>query len=56
MHKPWFDKGYSELLEQRKEAKLQWLQEIEWDIFYFCGVHPVVLLICVLPKYTRDRN
>jgi hypothetical protein len=25
-HKPWFDEGYSELLDQRKEAKLQWLQ------------------------------
>jgi hypothetical protein len=26
-HKPWFDKGCSELLDQRKQAKLQWLQE-----------------------------
>jgi hypothetical protein len=26
-HKPWFDKGYSELLDKRKEAKLQWLQD-----------------------------
>jgi hypothetical protein len=26
-HKPWFDKGYSKLLDQRKEAKLQWLQD-----------------------------
>jgi hypothetical protein len=25
-HKPWFDEGYSELLDQRKEAQLQWLQ------------------------------
>jgi hypothetical protein len=25
-HKPWFDEGCSKLLEQRKEAKLQWLQ------------------------------
>jgi hypothetical protein len=24
-HKPWFDEGCSELLDQRKEAKLQWL-------------------------------
>jgi hypothetical protein len=23
-HKPWFDKGCSELLDQRKQAKLQW--------------------------------
>jgi hypothetical protein len=22
-HKPWFDEGYSKLLDQRKEAKLQ---------------------------------
>jgi hypothetical protein len=26
-HKPWFDKGCSELLGQRKQAKLQWLQD-----------------------------
>jgi hypothetical protein len=24
-HKPWFDEAYSELLDQRKQAKLQWL-------------------------------
>jgi hypothetical protein len=23
-HKPWFDEGCSKLLEQRKQAKLQW--------------------------------
>jgi hypothetical protein len=26
-HKTWFAEGYSELLEQRKQAKLQWLQD-----------------------------
>jgi hypothetical protein len=26
-HKPWFDEGYSKLLEQRKQATLQWLQD-----------------------------
>jgi hypothetical protein len=26
-HKPWFDKGWSKLLDQRKQAKLQWLQD-----------------------------
>jgi hypothetical protein len=26
-HKPWFDEDCSELLDQRKEAKLQWLQD-----------------------------
>jgi hypothetical protein len=26
-HKPWFDKGCSELLHQRKHDKLQWLQD-----------------------------
>jgi hypothetical protein len=26
-HKPWFDKGRSKLLDQRKQAKLQWLLE-----------------------------
>jgi hypothetical protein len=25
-HKPWFSEGCSELLDQRKQAKLQWLQ------------------------------
>jgi hypothetical protein len=25
--KPWFDEGCSELLGQRKQAKLQWLQD-----------------------------
>jgi hypothetical protein len=24
-HKPWFDEGSSELLDQRKQARLQWL-------------------------------
>jgi hypothetical protein len=27
MHEPWFDEGCSKLLDQRKEAKLQWLQD-----------------------------
>jgi hypothetical protein len=26
-HKPWFDEGCSQLLDQRKQAKLQWLQD-----------------------------
>jgi hypothetical protein len=26
-HKPWYDEGCSELLDQRKQAKLQWLQD-----------------------------
>jgi hypothetical protein len=26
-HKPWFDEGCSKLLDQRKEAKFQWLQD-----------------------------
>jgi hypothetical protein len=26
-HKPWFNKGCSELLRQRKQTKLQWLQD-----------------------------
>jgi hypothetical protein len=25
--KPWFDEGCSELVNQRKQAKLQWLQD-----------------------------
>jgi hypothetical protein len=27
MHKSWFDKGCSELLDQRKQVKLQYLQD-----------------------------
>jgi hypothetical protein len=33
-HKPWVDEGCSELLDHRKQAKLQWLQdlrELNWD-------------------------
>jgi hypothetical protein len=26
-HKPWFNEGCSELLDQRKQTKLQWLQD-----------------------------
>jgi hypothetical protein len=26
-HKPWIDEGCSELLDQRKRAKLQWSQD-----------------------------
>jgi hypothetical protein len=27
-HKPWFNKGCPELLDQRKQAKLHWLQDL----------------------------
>jgi hypothetical protein len=27
-HKPWFDEEYSKLLDQRKQANLQWLQDL----------------------------
>jgi hypothetical protein len=33
-HKPWFHKGYSKLLDQRKQAKLQWFAGSnlnQWD-------------------------
>jgi hypothetical protein len=36
-HKPWFDEGCSKLLDQRKQVKLQWLQdpnEINGDNLY----------------------
>jgi hypothetical protein len=26
-HKPWFDEGCSKLLDERKQAKLRWLQD-----------------------------
>jgi hypothetical protein len=28
VHKPWFNEGWSKLFNQRKQAKLQWLQGI----------------------------
>jgi hypothetical protein len=33
-HKPWFDQACAKLVNQRKQAKFQWLQdpsEINWD-------------------------
>jgi hypothetical protein len=27
-HKPWFDDGCCKLLDERKQAKLQWLQDL----------------------------
>jgi hypothetical protein len=27
-HKPWFDEGCSKLLDQRKQVKLQWVQDL----------------------------
>jgi hypothetical protein len=27
-HKPWFDEGCSKLLDQRKQAKMQWLHDV----------------------------
>jgi hypothetical protein len=42
-HKPWFDEGCSKLLDQRKQAKLQWLQyrsEINWDNLNNVGMKP----------------
>jgi hypothetical protein len=27
MHKPWFDDGCSKLINQKKQAKLQWFQD-----------------------------
>jgi hypothetical protein len=27
-HKPWFDEGCSKLLDQRKQSKLLWLQDL----------------------------
>jgi hypothetical protein len=34
-HKPWFDEGCSKLVDQRNQAKLEWVQhpsEIDGDI------------------------
>jgi hypothetical protein len=32
-NKPWFDDEYSKLIDQWKQAKLQWLQNPSGDIF-----------------------
>jgi hypothetical protein len=50
-HKPWFDEGCSELLDKRKEAKLQWLQdtsEINLD-----NLHSVR---CEASRYFRNKK
>jgi hypothetical protein len=47
-HKPWFDEECSELVDQRKQAKLQWLQDpskvnednlsnVRWEASKFSG-------------------
>jgi hypothetical protein len=39
-HKPWFDEACLKLVDQRKETRLQWLQdptEIKWDNLNIVG-------------------
>jgi hypothetical protein len=31
-NKPWFDEGCSELLDQRNQAKLQWIRTTELEL------------------------
>jgi hypothetical protein len=50
-HKLWFNKGCSKLLDQRKQAKLQWLQdpsEINGD--YLNNVR------CEASRYFRNKK
>jgi hypothetical protein len=43
-HKPYFDEGCSELLDQRKQAKLQWLQDpSEPVLLYGCETWPLTV-------------
>jgi uncharacterized protein YaaR (DUF327 family) len=50
-HKPWFDQACSKLLDQRKQTKLQWLQdssEINGD--------NLKIVRCEASKYFRNKK
>jgi hypothetical protein len=50
-HKPWFDEACSKLIDQRKQAKLQWLQdpsEINGDY--------LKIVRCEASKYFRNKK
>jgi hypothetical protein len=50
-HQPWSDEGCTKILEQRKQAKLLWLQnpsEINWDNLYD--------VICEASRYFRKKK
>jgi hypothetical protein len=50
-HKPWFNEGCSKLLDQRKQAKLQWLQ----DPSKICGDNPNNVR-CEASRYFRNKQ
>jgi hypothetical protein len=57
-HKPWFDEGCSKLLHQRKEPKLQWLQdpsEINGDILNNVRVETSRYFKNKKREYLKDR-
>jgi len=43
-HKPWFDEGCVRLLDQRKEAKMQWLQDPNQSITFIYTLIDVKLV------------
>jgi uncharacterized protein YaaR (DUF327 family) len=50
-HKPWFDEACSKLVDQRKQAKLQWLQdpsEINGD--------NLKIMRCEASRYFRNKK
>jgi hypothetical protein len=50
-HKPWIDKGCSELLYERKQAKLQWVQDpSEITGGHLCSVR------CEVSRHCRTEN
>jgi hypothetical protein len=54
LYDPWFDEGCSKLLDQRKQAKLQWLEvpsEINGDY-----LNNVRCVRCEASKYFRNKN
>jgi hypothetical protein len=62
-HKPWFNEGCSKLLDQRKQAKLQWLRnpsKINGDNLnriYAFNRHIFFLLGCdVADKFSMNLN
>jgi uncharacterized protein YaaR (DUF327 family) len=50
-HKPWFDEECSKLVDQKKQAKLQWLQDP-------CETNgdSVKIVRCVASRYFRNKN
>jgi hypothetical protein len=50
-HKPWFNKGCSKLLDQRKQAKSQWLQDPS-EI----NVDNLKMIRCEASRYFKNKK